>query len=1153
MIKFRIDVFSYLLVAIVGGCLIWFKGDMFWLDLETKKALAIIGLCGLLVLIALYFGFEARRDEAQATKRLAKLLRWNASQAAGTAQLLLAAQDAKTSKSATLAGWMKLRQRLRDTHGLRWRYCQPWLLLTGDNAAIQRLLPDIVEHGWQQTDDAVLLWNGAGDNGQPDPTWLTHLYKLRRRRPVDAIVLVTDGDKDLPTQRRGIESYGIRLARINDALRWTAPTFVLETTSEHSPSAIDAPLIYCEAPKGSDAAACEAALLALRDRLMCRSLDRLPQSPRERYLGELSRKLDTRGTALAEWLPGLAKAAREQLPVRGVTFVPAVAGNGHQGDELTVWQHLADTAQRQTGRRTGRHPLTIGMWLVLVAIGLWTTGMVVSGLRNHYDLRSAHDAAQAIRSAPTDAVRLKALDALQQQIQRYEDRVQHGAPQFTRFGLNRDAEVLDALWKPYLLASRDIVMRPVVQELEAALVDLSQLQTTGMNDEAGKWALEGHSTLKAYLMLAKPERVEADFLAQQMAKHWSTEARISPGQKQDLAERFGKFYAEHLHANADWRINLREDLASGARQTLLAVIGERNAIDTIYQNVLDEAGSKYPDQTLASLTPGADPRGLIRSTAVVPGIFTRQAYEGYVEAAIEKAAKRQDVANDWVLSDGNAQPVEHSSETAEDLQDVLTERYFADYAEHWQRFMNGLQWQTTPTLPGVVDQLKLMADARQSPVIALMKSFAYQGGAGARRESISDALVEKAQVFMGKKDGAPEAVRPDPAGPLAASFGPVMRLVGQAGQNNGTNSDLSLQRYLDRVTAVRLRLQQLTQSADADMQARRMAQSLFQGRGSDLADTHAYAELMAASVGAEWAGMGDALFVRPIAQAEQSVLQPAQASLNEAWRRSLALPWNRAFGSRYPFANTANDASLPELARYIRPQSGLINAFLMAELAGVLVLQGDQWVPVGSGKEGLNFDPGFLKFINTLQRVGAHLLVQGDPQYRFELKPIPTPGLTSTLLMIDNQKLHYFNQREAWQAMTWPANNLQEPRTRLQWRTHTAGTNKTHETEGVWAWVRMLEYARVKPIDSAIVQLTFQAMPDGAKVSGKEVSAASEDEEDSPGSLLPRAAKLPGPSSMVYPIRYQMRSAVGRGPLEALELRNLKMPERIFVGRAATP
>ncbi|MGN5476879.1 ImcF-related family protein [Cupriavidus basilensis] len=69
------------------------------------------------------------------------------------------------------------------------------------------------------------------------------------------------------------------------------------------------------------------------------------------------------------------------------------------------------------------------------------------------------------------------------------------------------------------------------------------------------------------------------------------------------------------------------------------------------------------------------------------------------------------------------------------LQAELTEQYFADYSEHWQQFMTGFTWwEAASTLPGVIDQLKLMADARLSPVIALMmKSLEYQGNAGTRK------------------------------------------------------------------------------------------------------------------------------------------------------------------------------------------------------------------------------------------------------------------------------------------------------------------------------------------------------------------------------------------------------------------------------------
>jgi type VI secretion system protein ImpL len=1129
------------------------------LGIKTPEArslwLSVVAI-GTLIL-ALLASFDRFARAWDAMRALTISLRGREPALAGTTQSSLLKSHLKQRPPTDFDD---LRSELRQRYGQRWRYRLPWLMLIGDDAAIAQWLPDLDELGWLITPHAVLVHIKSGGSSILEPARLTQLSRLRRRRPIDMVVLVLDGATTPLKERHGTHAFSIVLARVTESLRWSAPIHALEIFQASSIAPADVPVIACEVVRQSNSCEIETALHALRDRLSKHSLARLPQSGREIYLGKLSQWLDCRAKALADWLGGLEGDTRRKVPVRGVAFAPAFDDKESLDtiSELPLWQHFAHAARRRPGRRTGFHPATVLTGLALTAIGLWTAAMLISGLRNEHDLQSAHQAVHDLESAPTGAARLKALDTLQQQILRYEYRVQHHAPLFTRFGLNRDTEVLAALWKPYAKASQDILVTPVARNLESSLVDLSQLRTDGLSEETAKWALDGRDTLKAYLMLAHPERVEPAFLSRELAAHWSTDARITPGQRQDLAERFAKFYAEHLKANPDWHIEPRSDLVAGARQTLLAVIGERNAVDTVYQNVLDGAGAKYPDQTLASLAAGTDPRGLVRVSATVPGVFTRQAYEGYVEAAIEKAAKRQDVANDWVITEGKPQPARQaSSASAADFRKALTERYFADYAEHWQQFMNGMQWEPAATLPGVVDQLKLMADARQSPVLALMKSLAYQGGAGAHKDSLSDTLVAKAQGILGRKDEAPEAARPDPAGPLAAAFGPVLRLVGQPGQGGGSSgstgsSDLSLQRYLDRITAVRLRLQQLTNSADADMQARQMAQSLFQGKGSDLADTQAYGQLMAASLGAEWAGMGDTLFVHPIAQALQSVLQPAQASLNEAWRQSIALPWNRAFASRYPFADTANDASLPELARHIRPQSGLINAFLLAELAGVLVLQGDQWVPVGSGAHGLAFDPAFLQFINTLQRVGAHLLVQGDPQYRFELKPIPTPGLTDTVLTIDNQTLHYYNQRETWQSMTWPANNLQAPRTLLQWQSETASTNKSFETEGVWAWIRMLEHARVTPVDSATVQLTFQAVPD-TLVAGQgkndSESADAVDRPDHPESLVPRAARLAAPADMRYPIRYQMRAAVGRGPLEALELRNLRMPERVFVGR----
>ncbi|MBU69669.1 MAG: type VI secretion protein VasK, partial [Cupriavidus sp.] len=195
----------------------------------------------------------------------------------------LAAPEASASADAVAERdeFADLRDELRATYGYRWRYRQPWLLLTGDSAAIQRLLPAIAGRGWLRTDNAILLWRGSSENGQPDAAWLKHVCKLRRRRPIDAVVLVTDGDKDLPTQRRGADALGIRLARITELLRWSAPIYALEVGPTSASSIGDAPVVFYGMPRHANARSVEAALQNLRCELSRRSLAQLPQTGQE--------------------------------------------------------------------------------------------------------------------------------------------------------------------------------------------------------------------------------------------------------------------------------------------------------------------------------------------------------------------------------------------------------------------------------------------------------------------------------------------------------------------------------------------------------------------------------------------------------------------------------------------------------------------------------------------------------------------------------------------------------------------------------------------------------------------------------------------------------------------------------------------------------
>ncbi|MBD8782430.1 type VI secretion protein VasK, partial [Pseudomonas fluorescens] len=220
-------------------------------------------------------------------------------------------------------------------------------------------------------------------------------------------------------------------------------------------------------------------------------------------------------------------------------------------------------------------------------------------------------------------------------------------------------------------------------------------------------------------------------------------------------------------------------------------------------------------------------------------------------------------------------------------------------------------------------------------------TLAYQGQAGTRTQALADSLVTSAQKLIGR-DKAPviDQLGHLPSSPLDATFGPLLALLGKGPEGKSGADGLSLQAFLTRVTRVRLKLQQVSTAADPLEMTQALAQTVFQGKSIDLTDTQSYGSLMAASLGAEWGGAAQTLFVQPLEHAWQRVLQPSAAGINSQWQRSIVSHWDDAFASRYPFTATASDASLPMLGQMIRADSGRIEQFLQRQLSGVLRKEG---------------------------------------------------------------------------------------------------------------------------------------------------------------------------------------------------------------------
>ncbi|PLM69705.1 type VI secretion protein VasK, partial [Klebsiella pneumoniae] len=292
------------------------------------------------------------------------------------------------------------------------------------------------------------------------------------------------------------------------------------------------------------------------------------------------------------------------------------------------------------------------------------------------------------------------------------------------------------------------------------------------------------------------------------------------------------------------------------------------------------------DLTLADMTGDTDASTVFSTDEIVPGMFTRQAWEEQVQDAINEVVKTRRDEIDWVLTDKTHQA--GSDISPEALKARLTERYFTDFGNAWLNMVNSIQWQEATSLSEAIAQLSLIGDVRQSPLVALMNTLAWQGKTGEKGEALADSIVDSAKKLVGRKKYTRQFIEQaqGPKGPLEDVFGPLTGFM-EGKEGTGSNGNLSFQSWLARVTQVRLKLQQVTSAPDPQAMSQMLAQTVFQGKAIDLTDTRDYGSLVAASLGQEWNGFGQSLFVQPLDLAWRQVLAPAAGSLNSRWQSTI--------------------------------------------------------------------------------------------------------------------------------------------------------------------------------------------------------------------------------------------------------------------------
>lgn len=679
--------------------------------------------------------------------------------------------------SASGVAVSELKLALRYQFGRFWRKKVTIIMLTGREQDVEQLAPGICSQFWVEHQGTVLLW--GGDTEQPlDNDWFNRIKALCYQ-PVDALIWVTSSLGRSPTldhassentfSSQEIDTLSRRITSRYELLGWRLPFIVWSVYPADYCSGRITQSVGCLLPHRATSEDIDAQLQALAAKLTGQGIQQICINPEYTFLLDLKSELSLSARRISHSLAELLNPHRP-LPVAGIMFSPSAIESvrevkHHWGKDASWDSLLASLSTLPAGLRPIKHRLGWPRVLCIISSAfmvLWAAGIIISFIYNRNIIATTQD--QITRASQSVGIeqRLGALAELQAGIERLQYRSAHGSPWYDFTGLNQNDALLRALWDRYSEVALPLLRDAAAIHLTAKLKTLAALPPESPLRE--QLARPAYTQLKLLLMLASPERMNGEWFSHSLIRDWAQRKGVTDSYWQGEGAPLLAFYSKSLRAHPQWALKIDDELVRQVRTLLVRQMGVTNSESRQYQRVLSQVARQYADMRLADMTGDTDAGRLFTTDEVVPGMFTRQAWEDGVKPAIEKVARERREEMDWVLSD--APPPAGDASSPEALEARLTSRYFSDYSAAWLNFLSSLRLQPAPTLSDAIDQLTLMADVRQSPLVALMNTLSVQGRTGQSGGAIADSLVKSAQNLLSRESARPSTRTAARAAPL---------------------------------------------------------------------------------------------------------------------------------------------------------------------------------------------------------------------------------------------------------------------------------------------------------------------------------------------------------------------------------------------------
>jgi type VI secretion system protein ImpL len=666
--------------------------------------------------------------------------------------------------------------------------------------------------------------------------------------------------------------------------------------------------------------------------------------------------------------------------------------------------------------------------------------------------------------------RLQALDTLQQHLQHVQAQQ---ASTWRQLGLGRSQyRVIEKkLSAEYFAGLKSIMLKPTADSIASYLAEvntqtLSKISanqtnpaaqpnaaTAAATDDASPYskpsstdASLAYDALKTYIMLGNPQaHFDAGHLVRQVTYFWRDWLEANRGtmarkDANELAVRIVSFAmatAQNSEQNKLPAIILNNELLGKTRENLTRVYDSMDGLAQVYEEIKRRAAVNHPPLTVASLIDAED-KDLVSGSYVLSGAFTREAWSDFVGQAIKEAAQStKSKTDDWVLGTSLVHDLTQQKSTSE-IRSKLTERYKTEYAQEWQKFMQGVSIKPFTSLKDAVNGMNRLGDPAASPIGKLMKVLygqtawdnprALNDVTGQLQAGLWDRFKQWLSGLFSSSTGVNVNI-PD-QGIGSTAMGPSMGPIGKefAGLHQlikgADNKATLVSQYLDALSKVRARLGTMQTKNDSGSGSRKLMEETIQNTGEIALAYKLVNDDMLVGQTKVAVGTLRPMLVRPILNAFEVIVPEAEKEVNQQWLAQVYQPFNDFLAAKYPFkADGSVEATAAEIAKLFGPE-GEASKF-GKETLGILVkrygntLRAETWADMG-----LRLRPELVNgFATWLAAPGGEVggatggaggSASSANQTVFQILPTSAPGLSEYTIEIDGQQLRYRNTQAVW-------------------------------------------------------------------------------------------------------------------------------------------